>query len=206
MRLTLVRHGQSEANIQRLVTGNKNIDCLSALGVTQMQHTAALLRRMPFEVDQFFTSDFRRAQESAAHLMLTNTLVIDGRLGETHAGDVAELPLTTFLRQWPDFYLSNSNRYPGGESHDELNLRVLSWLQEVRASCRGHVLAVTHAGPIACLLQHALNIPMNAFPALLARNASISVIEYANERDRGKVLAFSLLPEASMEELLGTYP
>lgn len=206
MRLTLVRHGQSEANIQSLVTGSKDTDCLSALGVTQMQHTAALLRRMSFDVDQFFTSDFRRARESAAYLALTKTLVIDSRLGETNAGDVAEFPLTAFVRQWPDFYLSNSNRYPGGESHNELNSRVLSWLQEVRTTSQGNVLAVTHAGPIACLLQHALNIPMNAFPALLARNASISVIEYANERDRGKVLAFSLLPEASVEELLGAYP
>lgn len=206
MRLTLIRHGQSEANVQGLVTGNRSADRLSAKGVAQMQATAALLQRLGVKADHLFTSDFRRAQESAAQLMPVNAFRVDARLGETHAGDVAELPLIAFLAQWPDFYKDNDNRYPGGESHNGLNLRVLSWLREVRASCSGHVLAVTHAGPITCLLQHALHLPMTAFPALLARNASISVIDYPDDAEHGKVLAFSLLPEASMAELMGVQP
>jgi len=206
MRLTLIRHGQSEANVQGLVTGLKTYDGLSTQGIEQMRSTAGLLQRAAFGAARLYTSDFRRAQQSAALVWPGATFTVDARLGETDAGDVAGWPMAKFLAQWPHFYGDPAHCYPGGESHEALNQRVLSWLADVRAADDTDVLAVTHAGPITCLLQHALGIPMSAFPALLARNASLSIIEYASADDRGKVLAFSLLPEASLSALIRPAP
>ena len=203
MKLVLIRHGQSLANRAKLVTGNTE-DVLSSDGVTQVHHTSDFLKRLDVQPDHHFTSQWRRAQQTASLVMPKADFIVDTRLGETNAGQAADLTLPQFLNTWPDFYRDNTNTYPGGESHADLNRRVLSWLKHTRETCRGNVLAVTHAGPIACLLQHTLQIPMERFPALMARNGSISVIEYGDRDDRGTLTTFSLLPESSARQLMGT--
>ena len=203
MRLILVRHGLSIANEGNLVTGTTN-DGLSATGIAQAQETKAVLDRIGFVADHHITSQWIRAQQTAQILRPDLKFKIDSRLGETNAGAVAHLPLADFIKEWPDFYSDQSNVYPDGESHDQLNHRVLAWLSETRAACKGTVMAVTHAGPIACLLQHALGLSMDAFPRLKPANASISIIDYADDRASGTVSLFSQLSETSLKALMGS--
>lgn len=205
MRLVLVRHGQSEANVLRLVTGTPD-DVLSEAGTTQVAATRDTLERIGFQAAQVHTSQWTRAQQSARILAPDAHLLVDPRLGETHAGSVANLPLKAFLEQQPDFYRDHERRYPDGESHADLNHRVLAWLADLRDQEPGTVLAVTHAGPIACLMQHALGIPMERFPALLAKNASISVLDYDAASPHGRVQLFSQLPADSLRTLIGPAP
>jgi probable phosphoglycerate mutase len=92
---------------------------------------------------------------------------------------VANWSLKQFLNEWPDFYQDTQRCYPGGESHQQLNERVLAWLEWASDEHAGqNILAVCHSGPIACLVQHALGIPMTRFPALLPTHASLTVIQY----------------------------
>ena len=203
MKLVLVRHGLSEANLRKVVTGTPE-DRLSPAGALQMTEAGALLLSAGFLPGPRFVSHWMRARESAALVAPGELFQMDARLGETNAADVAEWPLSQFLATHPDFYSDHHRPYPGGESHAQLNSRVLAWLADVRALHAGHtVLAVTHAGPIACLLQHALGIPMERFPAMMARNGSLSVIEYPSADSTGKVLAFSLASTGSLRDLIG---
>ena len=203
MKLILVRHGLSEANQRAVVTGTPE-DPLSPAGRVQAQDTGELLAHAGFDAGLCVVSHWKRARESAALIAPGQAFHVDPRLGETDAAEVAEWPLARFLASHPDFYSDHRRPYPGGESHQQLNERVLAWLDEVRIARQGQrVLAVTHAGPIACLLQHALGIPMERFPALLARNASLSVIEYGQASPQGKVLTFSQSPTASLRDLIG---
>lgn len=203
MKLILVRHGQSMANLAELVTGN-TADELSPHGIERSRETGAWLTRLGFQPDVCYMSQWRRAQQTAALLKEDCQFVVDARLGETQAGTVADMPLKQFLATWPNFYTDNTHAYPGGESHTDLNRRVLQWLGSVRELHQTRtVLAVTHAGPIACLLQHALGIPMDRFPAVKAHNSSVSVIDYgAQPQDCGQVVAFSLLPESAAAQLI----
>lgn len=202
MRLFLVRHGQSIANQQHLVTGDTT-DVLSPAGIEQMRRTSDLLNRQGFRFRHCFTSQWQRAQQSARIVMPQASFIADPRLGEAHAGDVAGMALSEFLETWPDFYEDHTNRYPGGESHEDLNNRVLQWLQHMRDQCDGDVLAVTHAGPISCILQHVLHVPMKHFPALVPRNSSISIVDFPSTEAPGSLVAFSWLPESSVTELIG---
>jgi broad specificity phosphatase PhoE len=204
VKLVLVRHGLSLANQRKVVTGTPE-DPLSPEGIAQVMLARELLSAAGFEPQQCYVSHWRRARESAALVAPDVIFQIDPRIGETHAGDVAEWPLTRFLETHPDFYEDHRRPYPGGESHEQLNARVLAWLEEVLSRDTGkRVLAVSHAGPIACLLQHALGIPMERFPALMARNASLSVIEYSSAVPSGRVLAFSQSPAESLRDLVGS--
>lgn len=197
-----MRHGLSLANQRRVVTGTPE-DPLSPEGTAQVQGTRDLLVAAGFRPEHCYVSHWRRARESAALVAPDVSFRCDPRIGETDAADVAEWPLDRFLETYPGFYSDHRRPYPGGESHEQLNHRVLDWLEATRQGCEGQrVLAVTHAGPIACLMQHALGIPMDRFPALMARNASLSVIEYGASAPQGKVLAFSQSAVGSLSDLL----
>jgi broad specificity phosphatase PhoE len=181
MNLFLVRHGLSEANIKKLVTGDTN-DPLSEAGVEALKkaHPWFSCLNVPFAAG--FTSQWRRAQETACILFPGQSFFVDERLGETHAGSVANWTLQEFINKWPDFYQNPQRSYPDGESHEQLNERVMAWLEWVCDKYLGeNVLAVCHSGPIACLIHQALKIPLTRFPVLLPTHASVTVIQYQTD-------------------------
>ncbi|CAB3782900.1 histidine phosphatase family protein [Paraburkholderia fynbosensis] len=181
MMLYLFRHAKSHANTARLVTGTP-ADTLVDEGRRQAEAMQRWLDQVQLDADHFFTSTWRRAQETARLMFPRAEWRIDARLGETDAGSVAEWPLAQFVAQQPQFYRNNATPYPGGESHEALNRRVTNWLDELLAqqAADARIVVVAHSGPIACLIQHALGIGMERFPALLPAHASLTVIEYAH--------------------------
>lgn len=183
--LFLVRHGLSIANTQGLVTGDIH-DLLSTEGMDDLQKLVTWYKELTLPIEVAYTSQWRRAQQTASELFATQEFNIDARLGEACAGIVANWTLGDFLQLWPDFYNSPHNCYPGGESHIQLNNRVMDWLEWIYANHTGqNVLVVCHSGPIACLVQQALRIPMDRFPALLPDHCSLTIIQY---KDRAQVL------------------
>lgn len=202
MRLYLFRHGLSEANIARRVTGTPE-DPLSAQGVNQARAMASWIEAAAIFPERFVTSQWRRAQETARLLFPMAEWEIDPRLGETDAGTVANAPLDSFVRDYPDFYSNYRNAYPGGESHAALNERVLDWLQALRGQdsdnvAVGDIAVVAHSGPIACLLQQALSIGMERFPALLPAHASLTILDWNRGSDLPVLRGFSLMPAEAL--------
>ncbi|MDL2216743.1 phosphoglycerate mutase family protein, partial [Desulfovibrio sp. OttesenSCG-928-M14] len=180
--LYLLRHGHSEANEKGLVTGVKD-DALSLEGQEQARASAHLLRHClpdnPLPV--CFVSDWARAQETAALAWPQGSFITDLRLGETDAGTAATLTAGEFAAMAPDFWaLFDPDRsYPEGESHKDLYDRVLAWLKEQEKALppQATVLAVTHAGPIACLLHAVCKVSLAHFPMFFAAAASLTKLE-----------------------------
>ncbi|MDR1396725.1 MAG: histidine phosphatase family protein [Desulfarculales bacterium] len=182
MEIYLLRHGCSMANASNLVTGSKE-DILCPEGREQARAASRLLHCFALDADDTtcFVSDWKRARETAALAAPTQSFCVDSRLGETDAGAAAEMDLDTFNRAYPAFWLSFTadRAYPGGESHADLYARVLNWRDEVENTLTpgAKVLAVTHAGPLCCLLHAACKVDMAHFPMFLAANASLSKLE-----------------------------
>lgn len=203
MILYLIRHGRSVANRRGLVTGTPN-DRLDEIGRDEANALGRWVAQLGVAPERFVMSQWRRAQETAAAAFPRAAWQVDSRVGETDAGEVAEIPLASFLESNPSFYRSPANAYPGGESHLDLNRRVLHWLDEqLRNPCRS-VAVATHSGPIACLLQHLQGIDMASFPAFLPAHATLSVVRFGR-RDcewRGELAAFSLGPAENLRGVL----
>lgn len=177
MKLFLVRHGYSIANSESLVTGD-TLDVLHTDGELQVASLGEWAQDLLADADFYVTSDWSRASQTARSLLPNVTWKIDPRVGETNAGDVKNVSLDDFLSEYPDFYSSNANRYPNGESHLDLNERVSEWLDEmVEQYLNKKVVLVAHSGPISCLVQKALDVSMTSFPAFLPCNASVSRID-----------------------------
>lgn len=197
MTLYLVRHGESIANTKKLVTGDCH-DALSQKGKIQAQTLKKFLIKENLKVDKYFTSQWRRAQETAEILYDNVIWKVDNRLGETDAGIVKNFSLEEFIRQYKDFYKDNSYKYPQGESHLDLYNRVISWFDEILINCHkdDKVMLVAHSGPISCILQYIKKVDMKNFPAYKPENASLTSIDIKdNLLINAKIIEFSFLPE-----------
>lgn len=196
MRLALIRHGLSVANTENLVTGTVH-DALCAIGAEQAQALSEWLGCSFFDGAELITSQWLRAQQTAA-VLTEKPWSVDSRIGETNAGIVSQTKLADFLQDYPDFYENPSNRYPKGESHNELNSRVLEWIDERLDLGIESTIAVTHSGPISCIIQATTGLSMDSFPAFCPLNASLSIVEISRNSNsfRGKLICFSSGPRA----------
>jgi broad specificity phosphatase PhoE len=199
MELYLLRHGRSYANEKKLVTGSR-ADGLSPEGANQARSARRLLKKLGLgdPAVHCVVSDWQRARETAALAAPAQTFVLDARLGETDAGTVADMPLETFAREHPYFWKKFDPlcAYPGGESHQQLYDRVQSWFEEAEATFPpdARIFAVTHAGPICCLLHAVCKVPMKDFPAFLPSNVSMTKLE-RRDGEAWRLAFFSFSPE-----------
>jgi len=197
MELYLLRHGRSAANEKKLVTGDKSDD-LTPEGREQAHAVKRLLAL--FNLDhpstRCFVSDWQRARETAALVAPDREFIVDARLGETAAGSVANMALAAFTKEYPEFWndFDPGRPYPDGESHRDLYDRVLAWRTDLENTLPygARVLAVTHAGPVCCLLHAACKVSLEHFPMFLAANASLTKLE--RQKNASWRLAFFSLP------------
>ena len=192
--LVLLRHGQSQWNLENRFTGWVDVP-LSARGEAEARTAGEKLRGRRFDV--LFTSVLTRAIETA-RLALESAghpevrTVRDGALNERMYGDLQGLNKAEAATRWGDEQIrqwrrSYDVRPPGGESLADTAARVLPFwegiiLPELRA---GHnVLVVAHGNSLRALVMHldglsreevlALEIPTGA-PLLYALRPDGSV-------------------------------
>lgn len=199
----LIRHGRSHANEAGLVTGTP-ADTLTPMGLSQAIRTAEWIEKAGLIAQRHVTSHWARAHQTASSLVPDAAWQVDSRVGETVAGDVADWTLTRFMTEVPGFYADPNNRYPGGESHRDLNDRVLDWFRLQLADPCEVLMLVSHSGPISCILQHVLELPLGQFPVFLPSHASLSVIEMACMQGEwsGRLLGFSVCPVENLPQTM----
>ena len=158
MKIILVRHGESEANVAGIINDNPaRIVNLTARGRAQAETAAEKLRAAPFT--HAYASEFARTRQTAEILLRHHAcaLHIDARLNERHTG-VDGLPVSVFndavrpdpLRIKPE----------GGESFLEQMERLRSFMDEIAAHHPdGNILAVSHENPILAALALTMDDP-----------------------------------------------
>jgi broad specificity phosphatase PhoE len=153
MKITLVRHGESEANIAGIINDDpaRKVN-LTAAGRGQALALGDRLRGAPFV--QAYSSEFVRAHQTAVMLLGDRCLYleIDARLNERKSG-MDGRPVEDFRALVaPD---PVAIKPPAGESFVEQMERVRACLDELAARHGdAEVLAISHENPIqaACAL------------------------------------------------------
>jgi probable phosphoglycerate mutase len=179
MRITFVRHGESESNVTGLWQGQGN-SALSAVGKNQADTLARRLRGS--EIDLVFSSDLTRAADTAR--ALGRDVTFERAFREVDVGDWEGLDRRQVALRFADQIQALTSgardlKIGGGESWDELHQRVDSAFSGLlaRASWAKHIVVFSHGGVIASLFAGLLGI-RNRHPSPLGRvvNTGMSTV------------------------------
>jgi probable phosphoglycerate mutase len=153
MTIYVVRHGRTSANASGLLLGHADPG-LDELGQRQAK---ALAQVIPAGA-RVLSSPLRRCRETARALGVEPE--IDERLVELNYGDYDLRPLSEIPAEvWATWRADASFRPPGGETLEELAVRVGSLLEAVLAEAgAGDVVLVTHVSPVKAALAWALGV------------------------------------------------
>lgn len=188
-RLWLVRHGQTDWNIQGRIQGHTPTD-LNDHGRAQARHLAEYFRSRPYAA--VYTSDLPRARSTAQiiagalGLLAKPTAELrERKLGEYEGKTSEEIrilraraahgaPGSGDLADWTGV--------PGVESDDEVWARTLAILDEISQAHPGqNVLVVTHGGVLARVLFRTLGIPDRHKRHFSLANGIVAVVEFRGD-------------------------
>ncbi len=154
--ILLVRHGQSEANLQDLFAGHSGFS-LTPLGREQAKRTAEFIKKT-YPVDAVFSSDLPRAFQTAEYTARAFDLpiVTDAHFREIFAGKWEGVPFDRLESEYPEEFAIWSRdignaRCTGGESVAEVIERVHKGVLGLagKGNC---IVVATHATPLRSIL------------------------------------------------------
>ncbi len=164
-RLLLIRHGETEANSSERYWGNTDVK-LSDIGIKQAER---LHHRLANEkIGTIYSSDLSRA-------LTTARIITDGRdisitvcpeLREINFGNLEGLTFAEISQKYPEFARQWSQhspnlQYPGGESAEEFNSRVIQFAERLKIYGEDDtVLIVAHSGILRTMICHLLGIDL----------------------------------------------
>lgn len=153
MRLILLRHGETHANLEGALDTAEPGEHLTELGRRQARAAADVLRDRP--IDAVFTSVLTRTQETAAPLAEARGLepVAHAGLREVRAGDLEMLAdddsRHAYVHTVASWILGDLDvRMPGGESGHEFLERYDAGIAAATATGAGTILVVSHGAAI----------------------------------------------------------
>lgn len=162
MDLILVRHGESEYNLQNKFTGWKNVE-LTRTGEDEAKRAAVDLQKE--KVERIFTSTLVRAQHTLKIIQnicgwQSIPVTIDSALNERSYGDLEGLNKTEAGKTFGEEQVHIWRRSydvapPGGESLKDTRARVIPYFKERILPCleRGEtVLVVAHGNSLRALI------------------------------------------------------
>lgn len=178
VRLILVRHGETAANIEGRMQGRGN-DPLTERGRQQATAVAARLSREFAPIDAIYTSPLIRARTTAetigAQVGITPRLR-DG-LQEMHLGELDGVSASDLAGAMPK---DIDTAYPGGETIRGFVERIMGTLYGIVAAHPGKtIVVVTHGGVIGTALAHWTHGHGGAWQEFVHDNCALSVVQFA---------------------------
>ena len=179
----LVRHGETEWNATRRLQGNSDVQ-LSAKGREQAAQLAKRLARE--KIDGFYSSDMKRAVETAQILAAPHGLAVNQIAGlrEMNFGPwegmtIGELEAdgSWSLLEW--FKNPLDVQVPGGEKLTEVIERCNLAMQQLIAAHEKETIAVVaHGGSIRAIICSVLGLRHSEMWRLVLENTGLSRIDF----------------------------
>ena len=200
--ILLVRHGQTPST-GKILPGRAPGLHLAETGVAQAAKAAERIGELK-QVDAVYTSPLERARETAAPIakVTGQRARVDRGLLECEFGEWTGAELSKLMKkpEWQTVQRSPSSfRFPGGESFPEMQHRIVSTLDRLRAAHPGGtIVCVSHADPIKAAVAHALGTHLDLFQRIVVSTAAISVVSWF---DGGPVVLAVNSTGSSLKEL-----
>lgn len=193
----LVRHGQTDL-IGKMLCGVLPGIHLNEKGRLQAQKAADFFDHL--QIKAVYTSPIERASETAAAIaerVKLESIWVDF-LKEIDFGELQSIFETDLKRHsvWQHFLQNPAEVvFPGGESVNEAQNRVVAGLDALAAQFakEDRVVCVGHCEILRLAVCHAIHLSPDHFHNLTIDPASVSLLEWSNERKKLRLL--NLQPE-----------
>jgi len=180
-RLLLVRHGRTKLHQADRFWGSTDVT-LSDIGIRQAEQLRERLARE--KITAVYTSTLSRARSTAEIINSRRKTKITAckELNECNFGYIEGLTFGEIQRLHPELaeeLLSwKTVSFPGGESLEDLDKRVRSFLDRLdKHKEKETVLVVAHGGPLRLIICHLLGLGLEHWPQLRVELASLSIVE-----------------------------
>lgn len=198
MYIYLIRHGQTEANLNKIYQGNSDVP-LNETGREQAKVIAWRLKEYPLEA--LCSSHLERALDTARAIGEYHDLTLEIRrdLQEISLGEWQGKSRDQVKKEYPEFIRARKEKndfyttaVPGGESYEALERRAMGALDSiVHGSDKDHVALITHGGVIKSIIGHILGIPHDRRRLVDVYNTSITLLRYSPKKDRYKIVSMN---------------
>lgn len=187
MKLIVVRHGETEWNVQGREMGQLDSP-LTARGIQQAKALAVRLR--PVGMHLLYSSDLGRALHTAALIAASCGVefISDVALRERHMGILQGLTPAEMASQHPEVYAEyrrspHTYEIPEGESGQQRLERSVKVLTEIALRHPAQTVAVvTHGGFLMGFFEHVLGMAPGNGWRFKKQNAAYNCFEFTNER------------------------
>jgi probable phosphoglycerate mutase len=184
-RFCLVRHGETDWNVERRLQGHTDID-LNSHGRKQAAQMAQALKAIQLDFDVLYTSDLLRAAKTAQAIeaIFKVSAIIDESLRERHLGALQGLTTNDAPHLEPKLWEAHlqrdvENGLRGGESIRQFAGRIHGALEKIRTQHTGKtILLVSHGGALDMMYRLASNQTLESEKAVNVPNASLNWISH----------------------------
>ena len=183
MKLFLVRHGETDYNVQKRIQGHLDIP----LNENGIEISKKIVEKLPSKlISKIFCSDLKRAKKTAEIIndTLKIPIVFDPRLRERKYGDWEGITWNEVYQKNPDLKKLKKThpltyKAPGGETGNEILRRISEFLTDLHDD-KGDILIVSHSGPIRAFIVLVKQISPDLFYEIhLIKNSQIVEIDLA---------------------------
>lgn len=179
MKLFMIRHGQSEANLGMRYTGQFDTP-LTDLGREQAAALQPVLA--PYTFDKVYCSDLQRTADTCANALPGVERELTPLLREYDVGSLVGKSWGEGGNFQPDDPAMRPDYTSfGGENVEMMNARVRTFMQMLESSSYEYVAAFSHFGFMKNMLQLVLGANINR-NAVKTENCAIFVFEYDGEK------------------------
>ena len=182
--ILMVRHGRTPTT-GKVLPGRAAGLHLADSGKAEAEAVAKRIAEIK-SVSAIYASPLERARETAAPIgkILGQKVNIHKGLLECDFGDWTGAQLTSLMKkpEWTTVQKAPSTfRFPHGESFTEMQQRMVSALDDIRAKHPGGiVVCVSHADPIKAAVAHAMGTHIDLFQRIVISTCSVSAVAYSS--------------------------
>jgi len=184
----LMRHGQAENNVNRILVGRHIESHLTDYGRQQVEDTARYLQNVPIE--KVYVSPVTRTVETAKIVskILGISYEIDERLYEIELGKLVGMNYDDIIDKYGNLFLkfyagtdSTLSNY-GVESFTAVKRRIKDLMDEIKDTEHDkNVLMITHLDPIKAAISVLLDLKPEALFHWHIRNAALTILKHESK-------------------------
>lgn len=181
MKVFLIRHGETEANVKKLFTGATETP-LTINGILQAKEAQQRYQNETFDV--VITSTLSRAIDTAQYIAGDITYKMPS-LNEMNFGIFEGLSYDDILLNYPEkakVWQSQGSDYTfeEGDSLRSFYKRITDTFNVIKASYTGNVLIVAHSGVIRSILAHEISNDFDHYWKYKVDHCKMSVLNYSD--------------------------